>query len=60
MLNPDATTDIAACLARLGVLEQQRRDALLQKSTEAERAAIAPIADRQQADALAFARRCPP
>jgi hypothetical protein len=54
------TADVAvsaAILARLLALEAQRAADLVREAREAERAAICSIAARQQADALAFARR---
>ena len=49
--------DPAATLARLLALEAQRAADLAREAREPEQAAIRVIAARQQADALAFARR---
>ena len=57
MRSPDTTADVAACLARISVLEDERRDALLDRCTPADGAAVRAITERQQAAALAFARR---
>lgn len=58
MRSPDLQTNVAACLARLSALEDQRRAALLLETPRiADRVAVGRIARRQQADALAFARR---
>ena len=60
MRSPDTTTDVAACLARISVLEDERRAALLAGCHPADGAAVRAITARQQAEALAFARRGAP
>lgn len=60
MRSPDATTDVAACLARISALEAMRRAALLQGCQPAVVAVIGGIVERQKTDALAFARRGAP
>jgi hypothetical protein len=57
MRSPDTTTDVAACLARISVLEDERRAALLAGCDSADGVTVRAITARQQADALAFARR---
>lgn len=60
MRSPDTTTDVAACLARISVLEDERRAALLRGCRPDDDVAVHTITARQQADALAFARRGTP
>jgi len=49
--------DLAGTLTRILALEAQRGADLAREAREHEQAAIRAIAARQQADALAFARR---
>lgn len=60
MRSPDTTTDVAACLARISVLEDERRAALLVDCHPADGVVVRAITTRQRADALAFARRFAP
>lgn len=60
MRSPDMTTDVAACLARISALEDERRTALLLGGQPDDSAAVRAITARQQADAIAFARRGAP
>lgn len=60
MRSPDTTTDVAVCMARISVLEDKRREALLDNCTPADGAAVRAITARQYVDALAFAQRAAP
>ena len=60
MRSPDTSTDVAACLARISVLEDERRASLQAGCQPDDSAAVGTITSRQQADALAFARRGAP
>jgi hypothetical protein len=57
MRSPDTTTDVAACLARISVLEDERRAALVKDCQPDDGAAVLAITMQQQAEALASARR---
>jgi len=58
MRSPDVQTDIAACLARISVLEGKRRAALqLDCGSAIDRAKVGRIVRRQQAVAMVLARR---